>query len=155
MDKNQNVFTELWSGLKKLFIGIFAILFSVIFIVVIVSLFSSSDSPETSTVVTNESEAYQGSLSLQEQQQFYYEHQEVLDVAECTSIKAFPNANASSRNYNPDDVMKMIDHEHELGEKYKAEVRADFGLTEDEAWQILIGGYKAGWAIPEFSLGDC
>ena len=126
-------------------------------IVFTISLFfQSPDSSETPTVVaTNEDETYQGSLTLEEQQQFYYEHQEVLDVAECTSIKAFPTANASSRNYNPDDVMKMVDHEHELGEQYKAEVRANFDLTEDEAWQILIGGYKAGWAVPEFSLGDC
>jgi hypothetical protein len=44
--KNQSAFGELWSGLKKLFIGIFVILFSVVLIIVVISLFSANDRVE-------------------------------------------------------------------------------------------------------------
>jgi hypothetical protein len=50
--KNKSVAGELWTGLKKLLIGIFVIVFSVVLIIVVVSLFSANDKAEQ--VVQNE-----------------------------------------------------------------------------------------------------
>ncbi len=41
--------------------------------------------------------------------------------------------------------MKQIDLERDLGEKYKAKVAQQYGLTNDQLCEISVEGMKKGW----------
>jgi hypothetical protein len=43
-------------------------------------------------------------------------------------------------------IMKQIDVERELGEKYKTELARKYGLTEDQLKEIVVEGVTKGWA---------
>ncbi len=45
-------------------------------------------------------------------------------------------------------IMKQIDLERELGEKYKAKVAQQYGLTNDQLIKITVEAWKKGWPAP-------
>lgn len=42
-------------------------------------------------------------------------------------------------------IMKQIELERELGEKYKAELAQKYGLTEGQLREIMVEGVTKGW----------
>ena len=54
-------------------------------------------------------------------------------------------ADAEAYAAYPDDVEKQVDLYWELLEKYKAEVRAKYGITEDRADEIEVEGVTQYW----------
>lgn len=58
-------------------------------------------------------------------------------------------ATRDARARFPDSqIMKQIDFERKLGEKYKAAVAQKYGLTNDQLLKITIEGMKKGWPAP-------
>ena len=45
-------------------------------------------------------------------------------------------------------LMKQLDLERELREKYKAMVTRQYGLTNDQLIKIAVEGFKKGWLLP-------
>ncbi len=55
-------------------------------------------------------------------------------------------ATRNARARVPDSqIMKQIDLERELGEKYKGKVAQQYGLTSDQLLKITVEGVKKGW----------
>jgi hypothetical protein len=53
----------------------------------------------------------------------------------------------SDPNYKQENIMKNIDKNRELMDKYKAEVRNKYGITEDTEWEIVTEAIEESWPM--------
>lgn len=53
----------------------------------------------------------------------------------------------SDPNYKQENIMKNIDKNRELMDKYKAEVRNKYGITEDTEWEIVSEALEEIWPM--------
>jgi len=60
--------------------------------------------------------------------------------------KIFP-IDISDPNYKQDNLMKNIDKNNELMEKYKAQVRAKYEITEEIENEIVVEAFEEGWPL--------
>jgi len=56
--------------------------------------------------------------------------------------RAMSEATARYRN---SDIMKQIDFERSLEDKYKADVMRKYGVTKEQAFKVTVEGVKKGW----------
>lgn len=67
----------------------------------------------------------------------------------CELVAAEDRATRDAMARVPDSqIMKQIDLERELGEKYEAMVAQQYGLTNDQLLKITVEGVKKGWPAP-------
>lgn len=68
------------------------------------------------------------------------------DRAMIEAEKIYP-IDISNPNYKQENLMKNIDRESELSDKYKAGVRAKYGITEDIETKITSEAFQESWPL--------
>lgn len=68
------------------------------------------------------------------------------DKARIEADKIYP-VDISDPNYKQENIMKNIDKNRELMDKYKAEVRNKYGITEDIETKIVVEAFAESWPM--------
>lgn len=68
------------------------------------------------------------------------------DRAQAEADKKYP-INASDPNFKKENVIKNVDLYRELVEKYEAEVRKKYGITQDIQTKIIVEGAILNWPL--------
>lgn len=82
----------------------------------------------------------------EKRRQIFKEFVAAEDKARIEADKIYPT-DISDPNYKQENIMKNIEENRKLMEKYKAKIRKKYGITEDIESQISAEAFEEGWAM--------
>lgn len=85
-------------------------------------------------------------LTEEERRQFFKEIVAAEDRANSEAEKLYPT-DITNPNYKQENLMKNIDKADKLMEKYRAEVRARYNLTQEQSSEITTEAFEEGWPL--------